>query len=62
MIVFVFFLCGQLANLRCFCCFADPATCVFASTSRDHPIHLWDATGGEVRLVVPACFVCCMYG
>jgi WD40 repeat protein len=30
------------------CCFADPATCVFASTSRDHPIHLWDAATGEV--------------
>ncbi|KAL6637806.1 hypothetical protein ACP70R_025378 [Stipagrostis hirtigluma subsp. patula] len=28
---------------------SDPATCVFASTSRDHPIHLWDATTGELR-------------
>ena len=28
---------------RVLCCFSDPATCVFASTSRDHPIHLWDA-------------------
>uniref|UniRef100_A0A8I6XS40 Uncharacterized protein n=1 Tax=Hordeum vulgare subsp. vulgare TaxID=112509 RepID=A0A8I6XS40_HORVV len=28
---------------------ANPATCVFASTSRDHPIHLWDATTGELR-------------
>lgn len=28
---------------------SDPATCVFASTSRDHPIHLWDATSGELR-------------
>ena len=22
---------------------ADPLTCVFAASSRDHPIHLWDA-------------------
>ncbi|KQK13319.1 hypothetical protein BRADI_1g09320v3 [Brachypodium distachyon] len=28
---------------------SDPSTCVFASTSRDHPIHLWDATTGELR-------------
>ncbi|XP_039826432.1 telomerase Cajal body protein 1-like isoform X2 [Panicum virgatum] len=28
---------------------SDPATCVFASTSRDHPIHLWDATSRELR-------------
>ncbi|XP_051179264.1 uncharacterized protein [Lolium perenne] len=28
---------------------SDPATCVFASTSRDHPIHLWDAATGELR-------------
>uniref|UniRef100_I1PF98 non-specific serine/threonine protein kinase n=1 Tax=Oryza glaberrima TaxID=4538 RepID=I1PF98_ORYGL len=28
---------------------SDPATCVFATTSRDHPIHLWDATTGELR-------------
>nr|CBB36479.1 Oryza sativa protein similar to guanine nucleotide binding protein AAP03425 [Saccharum hybrid cultivar R570] len=28
---------------------SDPATCVFATTSRDHPIHLWDATSGELR-------------
>ncbi|KAL6843535.1 hypothetical protein ACP4OV_026597 [Aristida adscensionis] len=28
---------------------SDPATCVFASTTRDHPIHLWDATTGELR-------------
>jgi WD40 repeat protein len=27
---------------------SDPATCVFASTTRDHPIHLWDAFSGEV--------------
>ncbi|KAI5656964.1 hypothetical protein M9H77_25757 [Catharanthus roseus] len=24
-------------------------TCVFASTTRDHPIHLWDATSGQLR-------------
>ncbi|PSR98556.1 Telomerase Cajal body protein [Actinidia chinensis var. chinensis] len=28
---------------------SDPVTCVFASTTRDHPIHLWDATSGELR-------------
>ncbi|XP_020094513.1 telomerase Cajal body protein 1 [Ananas comosus] len=28
---------------------SDPATCVFASTTRDHPIHLWDAITGELR-------------
>ena len=25
----------------------DPATCCFASTSRAHPVHLWDACSGE---------------
>lgn len=52
-----FFLYDQLVNLMHFYCFADPATCVFASTSRDHPIHLWDATSGEVRLFRLLCFV-----
>lgn len=28
---------------------SDPTTSVFASTSRDHPIHLWDATSGQLR-------------
>ncbi|KAM1455924.1 hypothetical protein FF1_005042 [Malus domestica] len=28
---------------------ADPVTCVFATTSRDHPIHLWDASSGQLR-------------
>ncbi|GAV77898.1 WD40 domain-containing protein [Cephalotus follicularis] len=28
---------------------SDPATCVFATTTRDHPIHLWDATTGLLR-------------
>ncbi|XP_021902199.1 telomerase Cajal body protein 1 [Carica papaya] len=28
---------------------SDPGTCVFASTTRDHPIHLWDANSGELR-------------
>ncbi|KAL8151277.1 hypothetical protein V2J09_021085 [Rumex salicifolius] len=27
---------------------ADVTSCVFATTTRDHPIHLWDATSGEV--------------
>ncbi|KAF3451564.1 hypothetical protein FNV43_RR07659 [Rhamnella rubrinervis] len=28
---------------------SDPVTSVFASTTRDHPIHLWDATSGQLR-------------
>lgn len=48
--VMILFLLWQLVTPDV-CCFTDPATCVFASTSRDHPIHLWDATNGEVRLV-----------
>ncbi|KAJ4825111.1 hypothetical protein Tsubulata_028989 [Turnera subulata] len=28
---------------------SDPVSCVFATTSRDHPIHLWDATSGLLR-------------
>ncbi|XP_010529395.1 PREDICTED: telomerase Cajal body protein 1 [Tarenaya hassleriana] len=28
---------------------SDPSTCVFATTSRDHPIHLWDSSSGEIR-------------
>lgn len=28
---------------------SDPVTNVFASTTRDHPIHLWDASSGELR-------------
>ncbi|KAL5841758.1 hypothetical protein ACOSQ3_012361 [Xanthoceras sorbifolium] len=28
---------------------SDPVSCVFASTTRDHPIHLWDATTGLLR-------------
>ncbi|CAK9327401.1 unnamed protein product [Citrullus colocynthis] len=28
---------------------SDLVTCVFASTTRDHPIHLWDAVSGELR-------------
>ncbi|XP_057300877.1 uncharacterized protein LOC130635537 isoform X1 [Hydractinia symbiolongicarpus] len=28
---------------------ADPDTCCFISTSRDHPIHLWDACTGRIR-------------
>ncbi|PKU68351.1 Katanin p80 WD40 repeat-containing subunit B1 like [Dendrobium catenatum] len=27
----------------------DPTTCVFVSTTRDHPIHLWDTISGELR-------------
>ncbi|KAJ4755770.1 Telomerase Cajal body 1 [Rhynchospora pubera] len=27
----------------------DPTTCVFASTTRDHPIHLWDCVTGQLR-------------
>ncbi|XP_058735493.1 uncharacterized protein LOC131607509 [Vicia villosa] len=28
---------------------ADPVTNVFATTTRDHPIHLWDATSAQLR-------------
>ncbi|KAG5561492.1 hypothetical protein RHGRI_004515 [Rhododendron griersonianum] len=35
---------------------SDPVTCVFASTTRDHPIHLWDATSGEVLYYISHCF------
>ncbi|CAH8345414.1 unnamed protein product [Eruca vesicaria subsp. sativa] len=28
---------------------SDPLTCVFATTTRDHPIHLWDSSSGELR-------------
>ncbi|KAE8659735.1 Transducin/WD40 repeat-like superfamily protein isoform 2 [Hibiscus syriacus] len=28
---------------------SDPVTCVFATSTRDHPIHLWDATSGLLR-------------
>lgn len=28
---------------------SDPVTCVFATTTRDHPIHLWDASSGLLR-------------
>lgn len=28
---------------------SDPVTNVFATTTRDHPIHLWDATSGQLR-------------
>ncbi|XP_027917137.1 telomerase Cajal body protein 1 [Vigna unguiculata] len=29
--------------------FSDLVTNVFATTTRDHPIHLWDATSGQLR-------------
>ncbi|CAI9108844.1 OLC1v1008543C1 [Oldenlandia corymbosa var. corymbosa] len=28
---------------------SSPDTCVFATTTRDHPIHLWDANTGQLR-------------
>lgn len=36
---------------------SDPTSCVFASTTRDHPIHLWDATTGLVLIILfqPIC-------
>ena len=30
------------------CYISDPTSCVFASTTRDHPIHLWDSISGQV--------------
>ena len=32
----------------------QPETCAFISTSRDHPIHLWDAFTGQLRAVYRA--------
>lgn len=28
----------------------DPASCCVLSSSRDHPVHLWDAFTGEVSI------------
>ncbi|KAL2925262.1 Telomerase Cajal body protein 1 [Bienertia sinuspersici] len=28
---------------------SDTTSCVFATTTRDHPVHLWDSTTGELR-------------
>lgn len=28
---------------------AEPATSVYVSTSRDHPLHMWDAFSGNLR-------------
>ncbi|EIE24132.1 WD40 repeat-like protein, partial [Coccomyxa subellipsoidea C-169] len=28
---------------------SEPSSCVFASTSRAHPLHLWDAVSGQLR-------------
>ncbi|KAL3519646.1 hypothetical protein ACH5RR_017795 [Cinchona calisaya] len=28
---------------------SGPDTCVFASSTRDHPIHLWDSSSGQLR-------------
>ncbi|XP_050221046.1 uncharacterized protein LOC126671321 [Mercurialis annua] len=28
---------------------SDPVSCVFATSTRDHPIHLWDASSGLLR-------------
>ncbi|KAH7650722.1 Guanine nucleotide-binding protein [Dioscorea alata] len=30
-------------------CSSDPTSSVFVATTRDHPIHLWDATSGQLR-------------
>lgn len=38
--------------------FSDPVTNVFATTTRDHPIHLWDATTGQVLLLLCLSFLC----
>lgn len=27
----------------------DPATCCFLTSARDHPVHLWDCTTGQLR-------------
>ena len=28
---------------------ADPETCCFAATAKDHPVHLYDAFDGHIR-------------
>jgi telomerase Cajal body protein 1 len=33
----------------------DLASCCYVSTSRDHPIHLWDAFTGQVRRGICSC-------
>ncbi|DBB13553.1 TPA: hypothetical protein ACH3X3_000587 [Trebouxia sp. C0006] len=33
---------------------SDPVSCCFATTSRAHPIHLWDACSGSLRCVYRA--------
>lgn len=30
-------------------CSLDPSSCIFASTCRDNPVHLWDAFTGELK-------------
>jgi hypothetical protein len=39
--------------------FSDPVSCVFATTTLDHPIHLLDSTSGLVLvyLFVWVCFI-----
>lgn len=32
--------------------FTDISTCAFATSTRDHPVHLWDAVTGEVGLLL----------
>ncbi|KAH8511963.1 hypothetical protein H0E87_009234 [Populus deltoides] len=40
---------GCDADVCCLPTDEDPVSCVFATTTLDHPIHLWDATSGLLR-------------
>jgi hypothetical protein len=44
---------------------AEPASCCFVSTARDHPVHLWCAYTGTLRgtaaILLMQCHQCCMF-
>ncbi|CAI0407237.1 unnamed protein product, partial [Linum tenue] len=40
---------------------SEPVSCVFATTTRDHPIHLWDATSGTVLAQLTTLQLRCTY-
>lgn len=37
-----------------------PESCIFISTSRDHPVHMWDAYNGQVRRLLRLFMGLCM--
>lgn len=60
-IVILFFLAPNVkrCKLDILLGFSDPVSCVFATTTRDHPIHLWDATSGLVLVIY--FYVCVLF-